>query len=338
MKKLMLMALAIVAFATSCSKSDVPSIESGTNKVAVSFVYEEPTDSRSSFRVTESAATWEKSLSSVTIYAFEETGAILIQRTFSSDEVASKKAEFTIPHVKVGDNCEFYAVANIETADIMTKENLLDAIEKSNVYNDVDYDKVNSSSVRTAGFVMSGTTKQAIVASGEKTQVSIILKRTVAKIAVETSVSEEFGKKYGGIIRVNSAEILKSASQSKIVSQDEKGTGSMTFTCSQTSKNVLEKSHNLFYLFENSELAGNSRVTLLLKTTYDKDGDIKTDLDQVNVEYTVSLEGSASGVIIRNGYYRVLVNITGLIGSDTTVKLEVADWETAVTQSINVGN
>ena len=339
MKKLMLMALAVVAFATSCSKNDnVPSIENGngSNQVAISFAYEKPADTRAFFSTTANAETWEKHLSSVTIYAFKASGELLVQRTFSSNEVVSKKALFTIPDTKAGDNCEFYAVANVGTSGIMQKSDLLKVVETSNPYNGL-FAEVNTSSKRASGFVMSGTTMKAISASGE-TAVSIMLKRTVAKIAVETSISPNFSNQYGGMIKVNSAVISKSATRSNVVSQAVKGTGTMSFSHSQASNIVSGKSQNLFYIFENNELAGSSKVTLELNATYDKDGNFTTTSDQVPVVYTILLDGKASGEIIRNGYYRLAVNISGLIGSDTSVSLTVADWDTTETQSVNVGN
>ncbi len=45
----------------------------------------------------------------------------------------------------------------------------------------------------------------------------------------------------------------------------------------------------------------------------------------------------AAGQILRNGYYRVAANITGLVGQDCQVSVTVADWETPVTQSVDLG-
>ena len=53
--------------------------------------------------------------------------------------------------------------------------------------------------------------------------------------------------------------------------------------------------------------------------------------------YSIELTGKAAGQILRNGYYRVAANITGLVGQDCQVSVTVADWETPVTQSVDLG-
>ena len=37
------------------------------------------------------------------------------------------------------------------------------------------------------------------------------------------------------------------------------------------------------------------------------------------------------------GYYRIAANITGLVGQDCIVSVTVADWETPVTQNVELG-
>ena len=53
--------------------------------------------------------------------------------------------------------------------------------------------------------------------------------------------------------------------------------------------------------------------------------------------YSVELTGKAAGEILRNGYYRVAANITGLVGQECAVSVTVADWETPVTQNVELG-
>ncbi len=327
--------MATIAFATSCSKEESVSPVAGENQVSISFAYEEPTaTTRTFFNSTATAEAWEKSLSTVTIYAFKTSGEILVERVFNSIEVVSKRATFAIPSTKVGDNCEFYAVANMVTSGITSKSDLLAQIENSNTYNG-EFGVVNTSGVRASGFLMSGTVLQAI-ASG-KTNVAITLKRTVAKVAIETSISPSFYAKYAGDIRVNSATISRSATTSNVISQATLRTGAMNLTLSQSSNLKSNKFQNLFYIFENSTLVGDSKVTISLNATYDRDGNFETIEDQVPVTYLVKMDGAINGEIMRNGYYRLQVNIVGLIGSDVEVSVTVADWETTATQSVNVG-
>ena len=53
--------------------------------------------------------------------------------------------------------------------------------------------------------------------------------------------------------------------------------------------------------------------------------------------YSIELTGKAAGEILRNGYYRIAANITGLVGQDCMVSVSVADWETPVTQNVELG-
>ena len=83
--------------------------------------------------------------------------------------------------------------------------------------------------------------------------------------------------------------------------------------------------------------AAGSRVLLEINATYDSDGSTSTTDDRSEVTYSVELTGKAAGEILRNGYYRVAANITGLVGQDCAVSVTVADWETPVTQNVELG-
>ncbi len=53
--------------------------------------------------------------------------------------------------------------------------------------------------------------------------------------------------------------------------------------------------------------------------------------------YEVELDGAAGGEIRRNGYYRVDVTINGLTGQDATLTITPAEWESPVTQTVELG-
>ncbi len=61
------------------------------------------------------------------------------------------------------------------------------------------------------------------------------------------------------------------------------------------------------------------------------------NLHRSEVTYSVELTGKSAGEILRNGYYRIVANITGLVGQDCVVSVTVADWETPVTQNVDLG-
>ena len=111
----------------------------------------------------------------------------------------------------------------------------------------------------------------------------------------------------------------------------------MNFTCIQSAGESSGSYNNLFYLFENGPLNAGNRVTVTLDGLYDRDGNFGTTGDQTPVTYTTELTGTANGQFLRNGYYRVAVNVSGLTGQDVTAVVTVADWLAPVTQSVNLG-
>ena len=196
--------------------------------------------------------------------------------------------------------------------------------------------EVSTSAKRSGGFVMSGMKSQTVGAVNSTTNVGITLKRTVAKVVLQTTIDPSFADKYAGTLTINSVKLSKAASQSLVVA----GTptpGAMTFSHTQTPATASGKTNSLFYIFENGTLIAGNRILLEINATYDSDGSTSTTDDRSEVTYSVELTGKAAGEILRNGYYRVAANITGLVGQDCTVTITVADWETPVTQNVDLG-
>lgn len=131
---------------------------------------------------------------------------------------------------------------------------------------------------------------------------------------MQTSATAEFSQRYQGKIRINTAVLSKAASRSTLIAQQVPNTGPMTFTHTQAASETSGKFDNLFYGFENGNLASGSRVLLTLKGTYDRDGNFATESDQAEVTYEIELSGGGSGQILRNGYYRIQVGLDGLTG------------------------
>ena len=209
-------------------------------------------------------------------------------------------------------------------------------MEKSAADYNGTFAEVSSAAKRSGGFVMSGSTSKTIGAVNSTTSVGITLKRTVAKVALQTTIDPSFADKYAGELTINSVKLSKAASQSSVVA----GTptpGAMSYTHTQTLAAASGKYNALFYCFENGSLTAGNRVLLEINATYDLDGNGSTTDDRSEVTYSVELTGKAAGEILRNGYYRVSANITGLVGQDCVVSVTVADWETPVTQSVELG-
>ena len=189
---------------------------------------------------------------------------------------------------------------------------------------------------RAGGFVMSASASKSI-AEGSTTDVAMALRRTVAKIAVQTSVDTAFAEKYSGSIAVTGVKLSKAASQSPVIAPATPSPGAMSYTHTQTATAASGKYDNLFYVFENGALAEGSRVQLEITASYDADGSTSTTSDRSEIVYTVPVTGKAGGAIVRNGYYRIEATITGLVGSEVGLTITVADWESPVTQQIDLG-
>ena len=340
MKKLFFAAIAAVSmlFASCSEKMDetpgIP-VDGEGSLVKISLSGGEAPALRSFFDNTAQAETWEKTINSLTIYTYNTVSGFFSRRVFTEEELAAMSVTFCLPASQPGDNCEFYAVANMQT-EANSRSSLLAALENSNLYNGT-FESVTAGSVRPDGFVMSGKTAKTLSTDGTITSVSITIRRTVAKFAIETVIAPEFAVKYPGCgIRINSARAVRSASTSFIVEQAAPSTGAMNWSYTQSSDLELGKYRNLFYLFENRELPADNRVTLEIDAIYDEDGNFSTTYDQFPMTYRVNL-GDDVGMILRNSYYRIQVNIVGLAGDGIRVDIQVADWEGPYNQIQNIG-
>ena len=293
-------------------------------------------ETRAFFDTTAKAESWESSLSSLSVFAFDNGGGLIIRRDFTSSELASKSATFSLPKSAAGTECSFYVVANYDASSAKTRTALTALVEKSAADYNGTFAEVSTAAKRSGGFVMSGMKSQTVGAVNSTTNVGITLKRTVAKVAFQTTIDPSFADKYAGTLAINSVKLSKAASQSLVVA----GTptpGAMTFSHTQTPAMASGKTNSLFYIFENGTLTAGNRILLEINATYDSDGSTSTTDDRSEVTYSVELTGKAAGEILRNGYYRVAANITGLVGQECAVSVTVADWETPVTQNVELG-
>ena len=341
MKKILFAATALAAaLFASCDKETetMTPLQPGTADGAQVTITLSGADAetRAFFDTTAKAESWESSLSSLSVFAFDNGGGLIIRRDFTSSELASKSATFSLPKSAAGTECSFYAVANYDASSAKTRTALTALVEKSAADYNGTFVEVSTAAKRSGGFVMSGFATKTVGAVNSTTNVGITLKRTVAKIALQTTIDPSFADKYAGTLTINSVKLSKAASQSLVVA----GTptpGTMTFSHTQTPVMASGKYNALFYCFENGALPAGSRVLLEINATYDSDGNTSTTDDRSEVTYSVELTGKAAGEILRNGYYRIAANITGLVGQDCAVSVTVADWETPVTQNVELG-
>ena len=316
MKKMFIAALTALAL-YSCDKDEpatgTPDPKPDTHGATVTMTFTDETPTRAFFAEAAAAEAWEKSLSSLSVYVFNAKGDLIVLRNFTASELTARSATFALPHATAGTTCDFYA------AD----------------YNGT-FAEVSTKAKRSGGFVMTAGVSKA-VADGSTTSVPLTLKRTVAKVAVQTSIDPAFASKYSGTLTVTGTKLLRAASQTPIIAPATPTPGAMSFTHTQTATATSGKYNNLFYLFENGPLAEASRVALEITATYDADGNASTTADRMEVVYTVPLTGKTGGEIARNGYYRIAANLTGLVGQDCQVSVSVAEWESPITQSVDLG-
>lgn len=275
-------------------------------------------------------------MSSLSIFVFDNADNFVIRRDLTSSELAAKSATFSLPKSLASTPCSFYAVANYDASSAKTKAALMALVEKSAADYNGTFAEVSAAAKRSGGFVMSGSVTKTVGAVNTTTDVAITIKRTVAKVAMQTTIDPTFAQKYGGTLTINSVKLSKAASQSLLIA----GTptpGAMTYTHTQTPASASGKMNNLFYVYENAALTAGNRVLLEINATYDLDGNASTTDDRSEVVYSVELTGKSTGDILRNGYYRVTANISGLVGQDCEVSVTVADWETPVTQNVDLG-
>ena len=340
MKNIMAVTVATIA-CVSCARPEIPEpTPQQAGHVTVSFA-SKPNSSQTKvfFDPEVTTEAWEKAIGSISVLVFDGAGHLVAQHDYTPDEITAKKATFPLPQSVVQTACSFYAVANQTVADIGTRSELLSMLEgPCSMYNGA-IGIVTSKAVRPEGFVMTGESSQTI-AAGSTTEVIIALERTVAKIAVRTTLSSDFPEKYQGKIQITSAVISGAASRTLLIRPQTTVTGETDYSYSgdQIPAVSPERFDNLFYLFETDLREDDPPVTVTLRGVYDQDGNPETTEDRFPVSYRINLTNpETNGQIIRNGYYRVLVTISGLSDGDRDMTVSVKNWDTLENQFVELG-
>lgn len=333
MRNNLLTAAFIILVSISCSKepNNKTNKISENNTVTVSFTNSDFT-TKGFFDDSTVSDPWEKLITSLTIYIVDNSGKFVIQRNFAPEELPTLKADFAIPAAMVGSTYTFYAIAN-SPAIVMNKGEL-DALTDGNIadYNGTFAD-ITTKNLRTNGFIMSGSSTASIAAVN--TPVTIALNRTVSKVAIQATTTTAFDQRYVGAVYINDVNITSSAASAKIINDGSFGNYSAEL---HQVPNVQGKNINsLFYLYPNGDRAVGSRTTLTLVGIYDADKNPATTADQLPLEYKIELKGVSTGALIRNGYYRVAININGVTGSDISANITLNDWLAPITQTVEIG-
>lgn len=294
--------------------------------------------------------TWEKSISSAILIVYNTSGTQILRRVLTATEVnnsASSPIRFVLPGVNVDTTCDFFVIINRTVADnIITKTGLLAELESDVASYNSTYANVTTKAMRTGGFVMTGSASAKIAVG--TTAVSLTVKRVVAKVEIQTIMTDAFRSKYGnGCVEIKKITISRGAEKSYLIDQTSSkyATVNSSFTSAQdaycdktgASKTNAYKYNNLFYINEKAAAEAGSRVKLDIEAIYDADGDLSTTDDQLPISYETELTGVTGGKILRNGSYMVNAQLDGLTGQDVTLTITVANWEALVTQDVNLG-
>ena len=293
---------------------------------------------------------WEKSISSAVLIVYNTSGTQILRRVLTAAEVngsTTTPIKFVLPGVSADASCDFYVVINRNIADnITTKTGLLAELESDIASYNSTYANVTTKAMRTGGFVMTGSASVKIAAG--TTAVTMTVKRVVAKVEIQTSMTDSFRTKYGnGCVEVKKVTLSRGAEKSFLIDQttSKYATVSSSFTSAQdaycdktgASKTNAYKYNNLFYINEKTAAEAGSRVKLDIEAIYDADGNLSTTDDQLPISYETELTGATGGKIVRNGSYKVNAKLDGLTGQDVTLAITVANWEALVTQDVNLG-
>lgn len=294
--------------------------------------------------------TWEKSISSAILIVYNTSGTQILRRVLTATEVnnsASSPIRFVLPGVNVDTTCDFFVIINRTVADnIITKTGLLAELESDVASYNSTYANVTTKAMRTGGFVMTGSASAKIAVG--TTAVSLTVKRVVAKVEIQTIMTDAFRSKYGnGCVEIKKITISRGAEKSYLIDQTSSkyATVNSSFTSAQdaycdktgASKTNAYKYNNLFYINEKAAAEAGSRVKLDIEAIYDADENLSTTDDQLPISYETELTGATGGKIVRNGSYKVNAKLDGLTGQDVTLAITVANWEALVTQDVNLG-
>lgn len=343
---------AMMAVFAACTKDEaVPaSIDSGKEgEVELILQNESILDETRAFG-SGTTETWEKSISSAVLIVYNTTGTQILRRVLTAAEIngsTTTPIKFVLPGVSADASCDFYVVINRTIADnITTKTGLLAELESDIASYNSTYANVTTKAMRSGGFVMTGTATAKIAAG--TTAVTMTVKRVVAKVEIQTTMTDSFRSKFGnGCVEIKKVTLSRGAEKSCLIDQtaSKYATVSSTFTSAQdsycdktgASKSNAYKYNNLFYINEKAAAAAGSRVKVVIDAIYDTDGNLTTTADQVALTYETELTGTTGGKIARNGSYKINAKLDGLTGKDVTLAVTVANWDALSTQDVNLG-
>ncbi len=336
----MMMAVAASALCASCSKdAEVaePQTPPITTSKAVKINLSNSTATRAFFDPSAAAESWEKKINSAMIvverYSDPSGDADeIIHKTLTASDIANGSTTIELKGANVDDVIGVGIVVNIDLPDDVHAMSVYSDVLKNydeSAYNGT-FQEVYNRAKRTEGFPMYGI-GLAPVEDRDNIVIPVLIERSVAKIAVETTLSDNFKSSYAGDLRVDSFKIRTADFY------DNNYENGQTHT--QVPNKSGDKFQNLFYM------AHSYHNECTLQATYDRDGDFTTTDDQTPVSYQFSICSDYGGEkeMRANHYYRVNLKINTLdedaVGSESSldVSVSVADWVSVEDQNVDIG-
>lgn len=333
-----MMAVAMAAICTSCSKDDevtqvAPPTTSTNSEVTIKFSTDVITTTRAFFDESAESETWEKSISKATllIERYDDTAQTLIERIYrvlTSEQITAGSLTVGLSGANTGDLIVVAVGANFDipegTAALAVESSIINKMDIAE-YNGV-FEQVSTGSIRPDGFVLFGYDILEVV-SGNAIAANLQLKRQVAKVAIQATISNNFNNSsvFAGDLRVNDITV-RCASAFDFNFDD-------CVTFNQTSYKSGNYFQNLFYVDHTY------RNDFTVSATYDADGNFNTTTDQTQVTYVFSLthENGAYYELLDNQYYRVNLTINSMETTDVSVSISVADWVSVQDQTVEIG-
>ena len=185
-------------------------------------------------------------MSSLSIFVFDNADNFVIRRDLTSSELAAKSATFSLPKSLASTPCSFYAIANYDASSAKTRAALTALVEKSAADYNGTFAEVSTAAKRSGGFVMSGMKSQTVGAVNSTTNVGITLKRTVAKVALQTTIDPSFADKYAGTLTINSVKLSKAELMVSVPAYYQLGkTLQSRLTVARRGRNADTRGHDL---------------------------------------------------------------------------------------------
>ncbi|MFI3290178.1 MAG: hypothetical protein R3Y66_08620 [Rikenellaceae bacterium] len=335
---IVMMAVAMAAICTSCSKDDevtqvAPPTTSTNSEVTIKFSTDEITTTRAFFDESAESEAWEKSISKATllIERYDDTAQTLIERIYrvlTSDQIAAGSITVGLTGANTGDLIVVAVGANFDipegTAALAVERTIINTMDMTE-YNG-PFEQVSTGSIRPDGFVLFGYNVLEVV-SGNAIVADLQLKRQVVKIAIQATISDNFNNPsvFLGDLRVD--DITVRSTDYYDYNFD------YCFSFNQASYKSGSYYQNLFYIDHCY------RNDFTVSATYDADGNFNTTTDQTSVTYVFSIMNDYGGMIelLDNQYYRVNLTINSMETTDVSVSISVADWVSVEDQTVEIG-